>query len=225
MNLTKATGNMYKWVTHVWSPIKGCKHDCPYCYVKSMKARYGLDDTIRIDEKELMQPLGKKRKIFVGHLSDMWGTWVPDEWIQAVITRCLFYPGNEYYFQSKNPGRFRDFKPEENFFYGTTIETDEYPKSFWKFVAPSPRVRAVIMQGLSRDRKRFVTIEPIMDFNLFNLIGLIKMVHPMFVTIGADSKGHKLKEPPWEKVQELIDELQKFTEIRQKTNLERLRRK
>ena len=73
MGLTKSKGNMYPWVTHTWNPIKGCGYACPYCYVKSMKERYGYDNTVRLDEKELSTNLGKDRTIFVGSMGDMWG--------------------------------------------------------------------------------------------------------------------------------------------------------
>jgi len=60
--------------------------------------------------------------------------------------------------------------------------------------------------------------------HLGGLVSMIYGIKPDFVTIGADSKGHNLVEPPWEKVQELINTISKFTEIRQKSNLERLRK-
>ncbi len=77
--------------------------------------------------------------------------------------------------------------------------------------------------GELKGMRRFVTIEPIMDFNLVALLLAIEFIGPEFVTIGADSKGHGLVEPPWKKVEILISELSKFTEIRQKKNLERLK--
>lgn len=36
MALNKRKGNMYDFVTHMWSPVKGrCKHDCSYCVPKN----------------------------------------------------------------------------------------------------------------------------------------------------------------------------------------------
>lgn len=219
MGLTKSKGNMYLWVTHVWSPMKGCKHECPYCYTKSIP---NFDNRVRLIEKELRINLGEHRIIFVGHLCDMWGSWIPDRLINPVLAQCLKYPFNEYVFQSKNPWRFMDFKPQPNFLYGTTIETDQYPPGF-KTLAPTPRTRYAAMKGLSKERRKFVTIEPIMDFNLVALLEMIEEINPEFVTIGADSKGHGLVEPPWKKVEALIDNLSVITQIRQKTNLERLK--
>ena len=52
---------------------------------------------------------------------------------------------------------------------------------------------------------------------------MIKGIKPEFVSIGADSKGHNLPEPSWDKVQSLIKELKKFTEVKVKDNLMRLK--
>ncbi|MBE9572966.1 MAG: hypothetical protein IMF11_20265 [Proteobacteria bacterium] len=43
-----------------------------------------------------------------------------------------------------------------------------------------------------------------------------------FVSIGADSRGHKLPEPPADKILTLIEELKRFTEVKIKPNLNRL---
>ena len=70
--------------------------------------------------------------------------------------------------------------------------------------------------------ERMVTIEPIIDFDLNIIVDWIKRIKPKWVNIGADSKGHKLPEPSKEKIEALIKELKKFTEVRIKPNLNRL---
>ena len=41
MALKESTGNMYDFVSHMWSPVRGkCKHDCSYYYMK----RFPLPD-------------------------------------------------------------------------------------------------------------------------------------------------------------------------------------
>ena len=77
------------------------------------------------------------------------------------------------------------------------------------------------MKSLSRFKK-YVTIEPIMDFDLPKFAQMIEMCNPVQVNIGADSGGHKLPEPPKEKVLGLISELEKFTKVVLKKNLNRI---
>jgi len=226
MGLTKSKGNMYPWVTHTWNPIKGCGYACPYCYVQKMMERYGYDNTVRLDEKELSTNLGKGRTIFVGSMGDMWGPWVDVDWIGRVINRCFDFPLNKYVFQSKNPKRFLQWfvTPNPKFILGTTIETDKYPDGYASF-APRINDRFNAMLKIPPGMFKFVTIEPIMDFRVKTIMDMIRIIRPNFVTIGADSKGHGLVEPTWEKVESLIKELgEEGIEIRQKKNLDRLKK-
>lgn len=87
--------------------------------------------------------------------------------------------------------------------------------------APAPRVRANEMSFITTTPKH-LTIEPIMDFDLPEMVDLIKTANPLKVNIGADSKNNHLPEPSKEKLLALIDELKKFTVIDQKRNLSRL---
>lgn len=68
-----------------------------------------------------------------------------------------------------------------------------------------------------------ITIEPIMDFDVKELVSMVKCCRPSFVNIGADSKGHHLPEPPTAKIVELIQDLQLAgIKVNLKPNLERL---
>jgi hypothetical protein len=72
--------------------------------------------------------------------------------------------------------------------------------------------------------RKFVTIEPIMDFDVDILTQWVDDIKPEFVNIGADSKNHNLPEPSWDKVDELIGNLKTLgIEIREKSNLDRLK--
>jgi len=53
-------------------------------------------------------------------------------------------------------------------------------------------------------------------------VNMIKRCKPVMVSIGADSGNNHLPEPSKEKLLQLIDELQKFTVIHNKSNLKRL---
>lgn len=219
MGMNKQTGNMYPWVTHTYNPIKGkCPHDCSYCYMKRFKV-----GELRLVEKELGTDLGKGNFIFVGSSTDMFAKEVPVEWIARVMLHCKAYE-NKYLFQSKNPARFWEFRydfPEKSYL-GTTIETNRgYPDSN----APSTEKRFLAMKQLVNSVPKFplmISIEPVIDFDTDFLVSWIKEIKPAFVSIGADSKGHDLPEPSWEKIKLLIEELKKFTEVKVKPNLKRL---
>ena len=71
---------------------------------------------------------------------------------------------------------------------------------------------------------KYITVEPIMDFDLPEFITMIRYCDPVQVNIGADSnpKRNRLPEPPKGKILELIAELETFTKVVQKKNLKRL---
>jgi len=213
--LNKQKGNMYPFVTHTWNVIKGkCPHDCSYCYMKQFPQR-----ELHFDEKELKTDLGNGNYIFVGSSCDMFADKIPQLWIERVVGHCNQYPDNTYLFQTKNPYNFNKVKGFlKNVILGTTIETnrnnnlDNAPKRYF---------RSGCMEKEWMKRK-MVTIEPIMDFDVMILRGMIKNINPEFVNIGADSKGHNLPEPGWFKIGKLIKELEKFTQVNLKDNLKRL---
>jgi len=220
MSLNKTKGNMYPWVTHTWNPIKGkCPHDCAYCYMK----KWGEQPDLHLDEKELKTDLGKGNTIFIGSSTDMWCFEVRFSWIEQILDKCWRYPENIYLFQSKNPSRFQYMGlPHPSCLIGTTIETNRNLEHISK--APAPVERASMMYcGLHKGRGRIISMEPIMDFDLKQILEWFELwIKPEFVSIGADSQGHKLPEPPQEKIKELIVELKKFTEVKVKKNLNRL---
>jgi DNA repair photolyase len=211
---------MYDWVTHTWNTVKGeCPHGCSYCYMH----RWGKQKPVRFDEKELKTDLGTGNFIFVGSSCDMFADEIPGDWIAKTLKYCRIY-NNSYLFQSKNPNAILIFKRDlpEKSTVCTTIETNRwYPEIFKE--SPYQINRAMAMNGLSKSGiKTYVTIEPIIDFDLMPLIGMIENCHPEQVNIGADTGNNHLPEPPKEKILELIAELEKFTVVKQKSNLKRL---
>ena len=215
---------MYPWA-YTWNPIGGrCNHACEYCYVTRLVKR-GLEKYAKdpyLVEKELDTKLSipDDKILFVCSCYDMFGDWVPDWWIQAILGHCLEYKGTTFLFQTKNTFRFLEyldaFPPKT--ILGTTLESDkEYPLT----KAPRPWKRYVGMTWIENQDK-MVSIEPIMDFSSHRLLGWIRQLKPLFVSIGADSGKNNLPEPTPEQVEELISELQSLTEVRVKKNLNRL---
>ena len=224
-SVVKAKGNMYGWVTHMWNTGNGCSHQCSYCYARLSAKRFGRDfpDTFQLDPR--MPNLGKNRIIFVGHMCDMWAKDVKDFDIYDVLAHCDAFPTNKYVFQSKNPARFIDFKPLNSLTttLGTTIETNRRDLLSEFSSAPPASERANPIGILKGRCQRFITIEPIMDFDLIDMCNLMDAASPDWVNIGADSKKQNLPEPaPW-KVANLIDAIRaRNIEVRIKPNLKRL---
>jgi DNA repair photolyase len=223
MGLKPSTGNMYEWVTHQWNTVKGsCFHDCEYCYCK----RWGDLPPVHFAPKELKEfdrdckKFGPGLFIFVGSGCDMFAEDIPKQWIYDTLNKCNEY-NNRYLFQSKNPARIERYIDclTVPFVVCTTLETNRWYPDIMRN-APKIEDRVKGMELLKA--KKYVTIEPIMDFDLESFVELVKRCEPEQVNVGADSGGNHLPEPCIDKVQELIIELKKFTVIAQKRNLNRL---
>ena len=224
MPLNKSTGNMYDFITHTWNTIKGeCPHGCSYCYMK----RWGKQPPLHFDEKELKTDLGKGNFIFVGSSCDMFAEIIPYEWIIRTLYHCLQFSENRYFLQTKSPyklaGLLNDLNElKSNFSICTTLESNRWYEKIMSSCLP-PNDRASTF-SLILGCEKYITIEPIMDFDLPEFIKMIKPCNPIQVNIGADSspKRNKLPEPPKEKILALIAELEEFTTVVQKKNLYRL---
>lgn len=221
MPLNESKGNMYKFVTHTWNTIKGeCYHDCSYCYMKRWKNL----KPARFDKTELNTNLGSGNFIFVGSSNDLFADGIPFEWIGGTLKHCREYPDNKYFFQTKNPKEF-DFWNlyiPSNSSLCITLESNRWYDKYMGNTQ-SPEWRALYFKNAFR-KNRYITIEPILDFDLDLFVEMIKSCNPVQVNIGADSGGNKLPEPSWDKVVMLVNRLEKFTKVHMKPNIGRLER-
>lgn len=101
----------------------------PYGFIPTFH-RYRLDEPIRKT---------RPRKIFVCSMADLFGDWVPDEWIQEVFETCEKAPQHKYLFLTKNPKRLCELAnmdklpADNNFWYGSTVTSKNslrYPGCF-----------------------------------------------------------------------------------------------
>ena len=95
---------------------------------------YGFTPTLhryRLDQPtEWTQP----RTIFVCSMADLFGEWVPYEWIKAVFDACDKAPQHRYLFLTKNPARYislseKGMLPSKHW-YGYSATTDD---DLWTF--------------------------------------------------------------------------------------------
>ena len=227
MPLTKTRGNMYDWVTHMHTHIRGaCSHRCPYCYVqKGPGARMGhYAGALRLEEKELLVSYGQGKIIFLEHMNDLFAADVPPDWQRRILAHARQWPCNKYIIQTKNPASALLYllsgQMPANCAIGTTIETN---RPVEKSAAPPAEIRAKAMSLMPDPQETFITIEPIMDFDLEEMLPLIEEACPDWVNIGADSKGAGLPEPSRAQVAALIQAINdKGFKIRNKTNLDRI---
>lgn len=72
----------------------------------------------RLDEPERKT---RPRKIFVCSMADLFGDWVPDEWLQEVFDACGRAPQHKYLFLTKNPSKYESlWDATDNLWFGAT---------------------------------------------------------------------------------------------------------
>lgn len=220
------------WTDDSFNPISGCLHGCEYCYARDIahrfdggkKLKYGtrivLDEPVIIDGKIAAYPYGftptfhryrlngyigkKGRNIFVCSMADLFGKWVPDEWIKEVFAACEKAPQHNYLFLTKNPQRYVELQDKkilakmDNMWYGTSV-TDE----------KSLKVAAGAFGDMKIGINTFFSIEPILEdiTNSETWSDCVKSQYMDWVIIGAETGRRKDKVVPERKwIEDIADE-------------------
>lgn len=74
----------------------------------------------------------KPQTIFVCSMADLFGWWVPDEWIEAVFEACEAAPWHRYLFLTKNVSRYAHYSvpASDNMWYGISITQNSQLSDF-----------------------------------------------------------------------------------------------
>ncbi|MEM3745462.1 MAG: DUF5131 family protein [Candidatus Bathyarchaeia archaeon] len=218
-----AASKRFGEINFSWNPVTGCLHMCSYCWARMFARRlasmgvepyrtHGFSPAFA--EWRLRERIPNGKFIFVSDMGDMWGDWVPAEWIERVLRVVRSKPRSKFFFLTKNPKRYLEFEDKfsENVVLGVTLETN---RDYGLGVAPPPRERYEAMVKLNW-RWKAVVIEPILDFDE-GFIDWIYDVSPEIVYVGYDNYGNKLPEPKLEKTMILLEALRDITDLRPKT--------
>ena len=135
----------------------------------------------------------KQQNVFVGSMADMFGQWVPDEWIMEVFKACETAPQHRYLFLTKNPKRYT--QPEIHNFgnEGTNKLYHKYPDN-WCFGVTVTNIDECYskLNKLPFFKNCFVSIEPIQD-DVADYIMLNGRCYIKWVIIGAETGNRKGK--------------------------------
>ena len=203
---------MFNFVSRTWNPVIGCKHLCTYCWARKLAERlknktkkYSSGFNPKIVRYELEKKFKEGEVVFVSDMGDLFGEWVPREWISEVLDTIRRNPGTCFFLLTKNPRRYLELLDEipGNCILGATIETNRDLSGISR--APSPMERLDAMKKLRSKWKGYlmISIEPVIDFDSSFPREIID-VKPDFVIIGKDNYNSGIPEPSREKLVKLI---------------------
>lgn len=172
---------MYEKTT-TWNPHKGCLFDCIYCepsfkrQAKRQKHKclkcYNYEPHFH---PERLNRIPKDDYVFACANGDFSFTTVSQR-TQILLTMAR-KPNQTFLLQTKAPNCLIGYEIPDNVIVGTTIETNGDTKHISK--APSTEQRYRTLKRLNC--RKYVTIEPIMDFDLNVLGKWIKDLEPEIV--------------------------------------------
>lgn len=143
---------------------------------------FGFSPTFHRNRLTQLKRWKKGRVIFVCSMADLFGEWVPVEWITDIFNACKENPQHTYLFLTKNPRRYimlaeKGLLTEDsNMWFGSTANTPDTPYFF------------------DSTRNTFVSIEPILaEF----ITGGENSEHNVnWVIVGAETGNRKDKVVP-----------------------------
>jgi len=210
-----------------WNVCVGCRFNCVYCCARKAaetwlrhKRQYRDGFTPKLVESKLSTSFKPGQWVFVIYMGDIF--WMLFPWVERIMVTISDFPQTNFLIISKAPEVFSQWKLEipANVVLGTTIESN---RDYGVTKAPPPATRFIDLAQHPHPRK-FLSVEPIMDFDLASMIQWARMINPEIIEVGADNYGNRLPEPEWWKVEALLGELRTFCpEVVEKEGLERLK--
>lgn len=130
-------GDGISWAAWSWNPVTGCLHGCDYCYARAIANRftdaYPAGFTPLFHEERLDAPANTTipaarrddpayKRVFVCSMADLYGRWVPDEWIKQVHESMLATPEWQYILLTKFPARYAGLDLPPAAWVGTSVD-------------------------------------------------------------------------------------------------------
>lgn len=180
-----------EWCDKSWNPITGCLNTCPYCYARKISMRFKGHFNPEFHKMRLLEPYRLKTpsKIFTCSMSDMFGSWVKNEWIENILQAIRENPRHIFQILTKFPENATMGFPD-NVWLGTTIDVQKSAEA---------RLRAI---KNIKAKLKFISFEPMLEPITIALKGID------WVIIGGQTNPTKIPEKEWvDKIVEQAKEL------------------
>jgi protein gp37 len=176
------TNQHISWAAWSWNPVTGCLHGCKYCYARELATRpsyaasYPVGFTPLFHHERLDAPANtivpddaksdpRRKRVFVCSMADLYGKWVPDEWIEKVHTSCRENPQWDYLMLTKFPRRYVGLNLPSTAWLGTSVDEQK-----------RVRLAEEAFQQIKGVRVKWLSLEPLLapleftDLSMFDWI-------------------------------------------------------
>lgn len=209
----QATFNQQKgteigWAMYSWNPVTGCNHGCSYCYARviatdrDMAPYYPAGFTPLFHHERLDAPANTPvpqraqtdaafGRVFVCSMADLFGAWVPQDWIDQVVASTVANPQWEYLYLTKFPQRYDRLQLPASGWIGASV--DEQHRA-------EPTLDA--LRKVSGVKVKWLSLEPLLEPIQFSSLEGID-----WIVIGAQSENvgqNPAFAPPFEWVADLV---------------------
>ncbi len=198
-----------------WSPFSGCNFQCSYCWSRdlvengrlkrSLKYQHGFAPTFH--PNELHKTFKPGVFCFVSSMGDV--SFASRGELLQVLEVIRRFPETSFLLCTKNPAFYLGYEDQlpPNVYLEATIESNRHYPDITRAPAPFDRYRALAIVNSTR---KFLSVEPILDFDLEMLVDWVLKISPRILEIGADNYKHNLPEPSWEKVEAFMQAIRRY---------------
>jgi protein gp37 len=182
------TNDNISWARFTWNPVTGCLHGCKYCYARELATRpsyaqkYPVGFTPLFHHERLDGPRNTQvpeqaktdpryGRVFVCSMADLYGKWVPNEWIEQVHKSCIDNPKWEYLMLTKFPRRYVGLDLPKTAWLGTSVDEQK-----------RVRLAEEAFREIKDVRVKWLSLEPLLAELKFSDLSMFD-----WVVIGAQS--------------------------------------